>query len=130
MERMTAASTVFVITGRDEAELADMRRRVRQQIAFYASTPAYRRVLEVHGWEFGPRLTALSKRGEWTEMGKAVPDEAVAEVAVEAPLDRLGEAIRDRYAGLLDRIGFYGLEPGTPDMTDTEWTTLVKAVRG
>ena len=55
---MTAASTVFVITGRDEAELADMRRRVRQQIAFYASTPAYRRVLEVHGWEFGPRLTA------------------------------------------------------------------------
>ena len=63
-------------------------------------------------------------------MGKAVPDEAVTEVAVEAPLDRLGQAVRNRFTGLLDRIGFYGLEPGTPDMTDTEWTTLVKAVRG
>lgn len=130
LDRIELASTVFVITGRDEAELADMRRRVRQQIAFYASTPAYRRVLEVHGWDFGPRLTALSKRGEWTEMGKALPDEAVAEVAVEAPLDRLGEAIRNRYTGLLDRIGFYGLEPGTPDMTEAEWTALVKAIRG
>ena len=130
LDRIEMASSVFVITGRNEGEIAAARRKVRQQIAFYASTPAYRRVLEVHGWDFGPRLTAMSKRGEWDEMAEAVPDEAVAEVAVEAPIDRLGEAVRTRYDGLLDRVGFYGIHEETVDLTDEEWAALVRAVRG
>ena len=122
------ASMVFVVTGRDEGEMATMRERVRQQIAFYASTPAYRRVLEVHGWDFGPRLTAMSKRGRWAEMAGVVSDEVVSEVAVEAPIDRLGEAMRDRYHGLLDRVGFYALEGAMPAVADDVWAQVVASI--
>lgn len=127
---ITLASMVFVITGRDETEMATMRAQVRQQIAFYASTPAYRRVLEVHGWDFGPRLTAMSKRGQWGRMADVVSDEVVAEVAVEAPIDRLGEAVRHRYQGLLDRVGLYALEGAMPGVGDDAWAQVVSAIRG
>ncbi len=130
VDAVELASTVFVITGRDESEMADMRAQVRQQIAFYASTPAYRSVLEVHGWDFGPLLTAMSKRGEWAEMAGAIPDEALAEMAVEAPIDRLGQAVRARYEGLLDRVGYYALGGGMGSVTDEEWAVAVAAMRG
>ena len=130
LDLIELASTVFVVTGRDEAEMAAMRQGVRQQIAFYASTPVYRRVLEVHGWDFGPRLTAMSKRGEWAKMAGVVPDEAVAEIAVEAPIDRLGEVVRARYEGLLDRVGYYAMDSDVTAVTDEEWAGLVVATRG
>ena len=39
-------------------------RRVRKQIAFYGSTPAYRKVLELHGWgDLHTELHRLSGRG-------------------------------------------------------------------
>ena len=124
------ASMVFVITGRDETEMDAMRAAVRRQIAFYASTPAYRRVLQVHGWDFGPRLTAMSKRGQWAQMADVIPDEMVAEMAVEAPIDRLGKAVRDRYHGLLDRVGVYALEGAMPAVTDHAWARVVASIRG
>ena len=77
------------------------------QIAFYASTPAYRGILDLHGWDFGPELTAMSKRGDWMAMGEVMPDEVVDEVTVTAPLDTLGAAVRAKYDGHLDRVGFY-----------------------
>ena len=41
-----------------------------QQIAFYGSTPAYRKVLELHGWgDLQDELNRLSKEGRWAEMG-------------------------------------------------------------
>ena len=128
-EDVTLASMVFVVTGRDDEEMATMRAAVRRQIAFYASTPSYRRVLEVHGWDFGPRLTAMSKRGQWEQMAEVVPDAVVAEVAVEAPIHRLGEAVRNRYSGLLDRVGFYALEGAMPAVDDDLWRQVVASVR-
>lgn len=44
------SSPVFVVTGRDEGEMDTAAAAFRKQIAFYASTPAYRKVLELHGW--------------------------------------------------------------------------------
>lgn len=122
-------STVFVVTGRDEAELDGMRSSVKQQIAFYASTPAYRGMLETHGWDFGPTLTAMSKRGEWAAMADVIPDEAVAEVAVEAPIDELGSAVAARYRGVLDRVGFYAVDDGMAFLDDDGWATLVESAR-
>ena len=130
LESVTLASTVFVVTGRDEDEMATMRNSVRQKIAFYASTPAYRRVLQVHGWDFGPRLTAMSKRGQWEQMADVVSDEVVAEVAVEAPIHRLGEAVQARYHGLLDRVGLYALEGAMPAVGDDIWARVVASIRG
>ncbi len=102
-------STVFVVTGTSDEEMAAMMRAVKQQIAFYASTPSYRPVLEASGWDFGPQLTAMSKRGQWAEMAEVISDEVVAEVGVVAPVDELGPAIRRRYGDRIQRLGLYNL---------------------
>lgn len=101
------ATTVFVMTGETESEVEQAMAPVRQQISFYASTPSYRPVLDASGWEFGDELHMMSKRGKWAEMVDVVPDEAVLDVGVAAPIDKLGQAIRDRYGDRVQRIGFY-----------------------
>ena len=106
VERVT---TVFVMTGRDEEQIEESKAAVRQQISFYASTPSYRPVLEANDWDFGEKLTALSKRGKWDEMPDHVPDEALTEVGVVAPVDQLGRAILDRYGDRVQRVGLYSL---------------------
>lgn len=124
---------VFVITGRNETEMANSEFATKLQIAFYASTPTYRAVLDLHGWDVGPQLTAMSKRGEWLAMGSVVPDEMVAELAVRAPLGELGEAVADKYRGKVDRIGFYFSElPGqgpVVELTDEEWLQVLDGAR-
>lgn len=110
-------TTVFVVTGATDAEIEQTMSAVKQQIAFYASTPSYAPVLEASGWDFGPRLTAMSKRGQWAEMADVITDDVVAEVGVVAPLDGLGAAIRGRYGDRVQRIGLYtlGEMPGFDD---------------
>lgn len=129
LDDVEMTSTVFAVTGRDEAEMAEMRRGIKQQMAFYASTPAYAGMLECHGWDFGPTLTAMSKRGEWSEMADVIPDEAVSEVAVEAPPEELGAAVRARYRGLLDRAGLYPFGANLENMTDDQWSAVVESIR-
>lgn len=124
---------VFVITGRDETEMANSEFATKLQIAFYASTPTYRAVLDLHGWEVGPQLTAMSKRGEWLAMGSLIPDEMVSELAVRAPLGDLGAAVADKYRGKVDRIGFYFPElPGQGpviELSDDDWKRLIAGAR-
>jgi probable F420-dependent oxidoreductase len=104
-------STVFIVTGNDETEMAASAVAAKQQIAFYASTPAYSGVLDLHGWDFGPTLTAMSKRGEWAQMAEVIPDEVLETVAVVAPIDEIGRAIRSRYGDRLQRVGYYSIVP-------------------
>ncbi len=119
------ASTVFVITGRNEGEMQAVREMVRQQIAFYASTPTYRVVLDVHGWgEVGERLSLLAARKRWQEMPALISDEMLAVYAVEAPWEDLGTALRERYNGILDRIALY--YPFRPEESE-KWQQLLEA---
>lgn len=106
VERVT---TVFIMTGTSDEEIAAAKEPVRQQISFYASTPSYRSVLEASGWDFGEKLTAMSKRGEWDKMPGAVPDEALEGVGVIASIDDLAHAIKERYGDRVQRVGFYTL---------------------
>ena len=74
-----------MVTGRDDAELAANAIGTRKQIAFYASTPAYRKVLELHGWgELQTELHRLSLAGEWDAMGSLIDDEILETFAVVA----------------------------------------------
>ncbi len=99
---------VLVITGVDEHGMRAARQAVRKQLAFYASTPAYRAVLDLHGrGTVADRLAELSRHGEWDAMATVIDDELMAEFAVEAPLDRLAAALRERFTGLLDRVLVY-----------------------
>lgn len=109
LDEVERVTTVFVMTGRSDSEVEESMAAVRQQVAFYASTPSYRPVLETSGWDFGEQLTALSKRGKWDEMSGVIPDEALLEVGVAAQVDKLGQAIRDRYTDRVQRVGLYSL---------------------
>ena len=112
---VTIAFSGFVVSGRTEEEMAVAARGVREQIAFYGSTPAYRPVLELHGWgELGVELNRLSRGSDpdrWRQMGELVDDEVLAEFAVVAEPDRLGDALLARFGGLVDRFTFYAPYP-------------------
>jgi probable F420-dependent oxidoreductase len=120
---------VFTITGPDEATMALVRARVRQQIAFYASTPSYRVVLAVHGWEaIGGQLTRLAALRRWDEMGKLISDEMLDAFAIQAPFGRVGQALRERYLGIVDRVACY--IPFVPGGWDDMWRDTVATVHG
>ena len=105
---LTVSYPGFVVTGPDEAAVEAADQAVRQQIAFYGSTPAYRPVLELHGWgDLQSELNTLSKRGEWVKMGELISDEVLEAFAVVCPLDRVAAEVRARFDGLVDRFSFY-----------------------
>lgn len=129
LEDCQRISTVFIVTGSDDAEIDQMATLVKQQIAFYASTPSYAPVLEASGWDFGPQLTAMSKRGEWGEMSSLITDEVVAAVGVVAPIDKVGRAVRERYGDRVQRIGFYNLA-GLGSLDEDAIGQIVSDIRG
>jgi probable F420-dependent oxidoreductase len=122
-------SSVFIITGRDDAGIAEQRERMRSQIAFYASTPTYRVVLETHGWaEIGERLSQMAKQQRWKEMPALISDEMLHALAVEARPEEIGAAVRERYSGLIDRVAFY--LPFEPGSDDAFWRATIAAIHG
>ncbi len=109
---------IFVVSGATEEALKAAKRGTRQQVAFYGSTPAYRGVLELHGWgELGDELNKMSKRGLWVEMGEQIDDDVLVAFAVVAEPDDVAGTLRARYGGLLDRISFYMPYQSNPDAT-------------
>jgi probable F420-dependent oxidoreductase len=98
---------VLVVTGSDEAEMAAAAATTRAQLAFYGSTPAYKVVLDAHGWgDVQPELNRLSKAGNWTEMAALVDDTMLDTFAVCAPPDRIAAVMTERYGDLVDRLAF------------------------
>lgn len=82
-----------------EQELEVASAAVRGLIAFYASTPAYRRVLDVHGWgDLQPRLRDLTREGRWAELPGAVPQEVVDAIAVVGSPAEVAAGLRSRFA--------------------------------
>ena len=102
------STTAFVVAGETKSEIEAAKAPVKQQIAFYASTPAYAAVLECHGWgDVSRRLTDLSKQGKWVEMADLITDEMLAVYAVIGSWDEVPDMLRAKYEGVLDRVGFY-----------------------
>jgi probable F420-dependent oxidoreductase len=118
---------MFVVTGTTEEQMAASAVGTRRQIAFYGSTPAYRGVLELHGWgDLQTELNALSKQGEWATMGELIDDEMLETFAVVAEPERLAAGLTDRYGGLIDRISFYAPYEHDPDT----WLPVIEALKG
>jgi probable F420-dependent oxidoreductase len=96
---------VFVAAGRDNAELDTAIAGVRYRIAFYGSTPAYKPVLELHGWgDLQPQLDAMTKQGRWKEMAALVPDEVLYELAAVGTPEQAGRALAAKYGSIADRV--------------------------
>jgi probable F420-dependent oxidoreductase len=96
---------VMVATGENDAEVAAAMTAARKQIAFYGSTPAYAKVLELHGWgDLHAELNRRSKQGEWDAMGSLIDDDMLAAFAVVGPVDKVGAALKSRCEGVVDRV--------------------------
>jgi len=116
----------FVVTGTTEEDMAASAEATRRQIAFYGSTPAYRGVLEHHGWgDLQTELNALSKRGEWVEMGRLVDDDILRTFAVVAEPSGVAAGLRSRFGDVVDRLSFYAPYQSDPDT----WLPVVEELR-
>jgi probable F420-dependent oxidoreductase len=114
------STTVFAVSSAEEDLF------VRAQIAFYASTPSYRGVMALHGWEgVANQLSELAKRGQWGDMPALIDDQMLATFAVVAKPTELREAVLERYLGLADRLALY--LPFVPGERDEFWKGFVEA---
>ena len=98
----------MMITGTNESEMQAAIEAVKAQLAFYASTPAYRPVLDLHGWgDLFAELNTLSKRGKWVEMARLIPDDMLDAFAVTGEPGEIPSKILERYGDMVTRVSFY-----------------------
>ena len=118
---MPAVRDGLAAAGRDATDFAvipeiivsagDNHDAARRLLAFYGSTPAYRPVLDVHGWgELQLELNALSKQGRWQEMGALIDDDMLHTIAACGSPAEIAAHIRGRVDGVSDQICLY--QPG------------------
>lgn len=92
-------------------------RATRRLLAFYGSTPAYRPVLDRHGWgDLQPELNALSKQGRWADMGALISDEVLHTIAACGTPREVAARVRERMAAAgapADTVCLY--QPGPID---------------
>ena len=99
---------VFVVSGFRDDDIAAQATKTRTQIAFYGSTPAYRGVLEHHGWgDVQTELNRMSKQGRWSDMGDVIDDDMLEAFAIVADPPDVPARIAERFGGSLDRLQFY-----------------------
>jgi probable F420-dependent oxidoreductase len=126
---VTVSLPGFVVTGRTDDDRAGAAAAVKATIAFYGSTPAYRPVLELHGWEgLADELHALSvgrREDKWTAMRDLVDDDVLEAFAVVAEPEDVAPRVRERFDGLVDRFSVYASYPAQPDL----WDPLLAAFR-
>lgn len=101
----TISAMAMVATGRTEEALAAAIKGTRQQIGFYASTPAYRAVLDHHGWgDLHTAAHTLTREGRWSELADLVDDEVLNTLALVGELSQVGNDVVRRFDGLADRV--------------------------
>jgi len=95
----------IVVTGRDEAQFTRSREAVREQLAFYGTTPAYTPVFELHGYgALAPELRELARADRWDEMAALVPDELIETIAVVGEPHQIAAKLTERLAGISDSV--------------------------
>ncbi|MEM7537330.1 MAG: TIGR03617 family F420-dependent LLM class oxidoreductase [Chloroflexota bacterium] len=123
-----ASAGVFVVPTDGPKPASAHEAFARQQIGFYLSTPAYRIVTEMHGWEETAfTLSKMARRGEWSEMPTLITDEMLDEFAVSGTWAELPVKIQQKYGSLLDRVSYY--LPFVPGENDEGWTTTIAGFR-
>jgi probable F420-dependent oxidoreductase len=117
----------FVVTGNSPDELAAATQGTRQQISFYGSTPAYRPVLDLHGWGgLQDELNAMSKQGKWTEMAELIDDEVLNTFAVVGEPESIAPELKARYGDVIQRISFYAPYTSEPE----RWSKVFEELKG
>ena len=117
--------TPFVVSGKDEQTFDAEKATAKARISFYGSTPAYKRVLGVHGWgDLQVELNAMSKQGQWKEMADLITDDILDVMGVVGEPDQVVKEMLARYGDFTDRTS------GAFSFVDTEQrVNMVSALR-
>jgi probable F420-dependent oxidoreductase len=116
----------FIISGGNEEAMEKSRMEAKARISFYASTPAYKGVLDIHGWgELQPELNAMSKQGRWAEMGHLVTEDMLNTFGIVAEPHELVPEIKRRYGDIVDRTS--GAFPFVEKQTQLEMIAELRA---
>lgn len=108
----------LVATGCSPAEMDAAIEATRARLAFYASTPAYRTILNLHGWaHVSEQLGCCAKRHEWSTMPQLITDTMLDTFATVAPPGEVTTALRKRYEGIADRVIMYPVQPWSAAVT-------------
>ena len=103
-EEFDISAPIMVVTGVNEEAFEQSTMAVKSQLGFYASTPAYRPVLEAQGW--GDLLTEanqLTREGRWEDMANLITDEILnAFAVVTEDIQQVPALLKQRYGGLVD----------------------------
>lgn len=118
---IAVSMTPFIATSPEEEAFA------RMQIAFYASTPSYKSVMDLHGWgATAEKLSGFASKGEWAEMPMLITDEMLQEFCLMTAQENLAADLKKRFGGIADRITLY--TPFVPGEKDEWWKNLSKAI--
>jgi len=118
---VSVSVTAFIATTPEEMNFA------RAQISFYASTPSYRPVMDLHGWSsVAETLSAHAAKGEWAEMPMLITDEMLSEFCLVTEEDKLADELKKRYEGIADRLTLY--TPFVPGEKDEWWKGLARNI--
>lgn len=97
----------LVGTAPDSAALGKVAETVRARVAFYLSTPSYRRTFELHGWaDIAREASQYTRTDRWEELPSLVDDEMLHTVATIGTYDEIGPRLAARYGPRVDRIEF------------------------
>ena len=126
MEGFDIVGPSFVVSGSNEEEMQAASAGTRQQIAFYGSTPAYKGVLDIHGWGgLQDELNTLSKQGKWVEMGNLITDDILNTFAVVGEPEKIAPELHRRYGDVISRISFYAPYKSDP----SRWKPVIEAIK-
>lgn len=96
-DEIQISSQTILMLGNNDEQIAKARDGARAQLSFYSSTPAYRVMLDHHGWgDIQPELNKLSKQGKWLEMMSYITDEMLDVIGVAGTPTEAGAKLRER----------------------------------
>jgi probable F420-dependent oxidoreductase len=114
-EQFAICCQTIAMVGRTDEQIARARGNAKAQIAFYGSTPAYKVMLDHHGWgDLHPELNRLSKLGQWGEMIGMISDEMLDVIGVSGTPSAVGKALRARN-GFAERTSLVLYNETDPD---------------
>jgi probable F420-dependent oxidoreductase len=120
---VAVSMTAFIATTPEEMNFA------RAQISFYASTPSYRPVMDLHSWaDVAEKLSMHAAKGEWMEMPMLITDEMLNEFCLVTEESKLADELKKRYNGIADRLTIY--TPFVPGEKDEWWRGLTRSFNG
>ncbi|MCZ7627935.1 MAG: LLM class flavin-dependent oxidoreductase [Microthrixaceae bacterium] len=115
-DEIEVVCVTIVVTGRDEHQMTRSREAVRKQLAFYATTPAYEPVFELHGYG-GLRAEAakLAREGRWDDMAHLIDDRLIESIAVVGEPGEIAQLVQDRLAGISESVSLVNNRAPDPE---------------